>query len=287
MARIPFFRLSLISLSKISTRKLLVAINLGIFFSIFAVSASIISIYFENRIDKIENRIIEEETSYIVYNSWLNRIPKTINEVNAVLDQKEQIENYTPLLKALIKHELWSFYGNRQNFFNHYFYLRDLIEINFQIINLSLSDALLVASSLKDIELIIEKRSEKNKLIKKFDEAFYKRISYRRSHLPKTKSGEISYETYYLEYADFNKELRSLILSQRKYFIEFALKYFSLKKLDFQKHIITLQNEIGRLSKLESRFILSAFFVQFIIFLLVQFFEITIEQENINRKKKK
>ena len=56
---------------------------------------------------------------------------------------------------------------------------------------------------------------------------------------------------------------------------------------DFQKDIIILQDEITKLSKLESSFILAAFFIQFIIFLLVQFFEITIEQGNIGRRKKK
>ena len=52
----------MLALSKVNTRKLLTIIHMAIFFSIFAISASIISIYFENRIDKLESKIIEEET---------------------------------------------------------------------------------------------------------------------------------------------------------------------------------------------------------------------------------
>ena len=196
MARLSLFRFrfSLLALSKISTRKLLTAINLGIFISIFAVSAAIISIYFENKIDKLESKIIKEETYYIVYNNWLNRIPKIINEINTVLDQKEQIENYTPLLKPLVKDDSWIFYGNRQDYFSHYYYLRDLIEMNFLVINLSLSDAVLVSNSQYDIQTIIENRSEKNLQIRKLDKIFYKRISYQRKYRPLAKSYKITFE---------------------------------------------------------------------------------------------
>lgn len=258
---------------------------MAIFFSIFAISASIISIYFENRIDKLETKIIEEETHYIIYNNWLNRIPKVINEISAVLDQKVQIDDYTPLLKPLVKDENWIFYGNRQDYYNHYYDLRNLTEMNFLVINLSLSDAILVANSQHDIQSIIEKRLTKNTHIKKFDKLYYKQLSYKKTHYPNAKSGKMDYEKYYLEYASFNKELKSLILFQKKYFLEFALPYYSLKKKDFQKSIIILQDKIRELSKLESRFILSAFFIQFIIFLIVQFFEITIEQQNTRKRK--
>ena len=122
MARLSLFRFrfSLLALSKISTKKLLVAINLGIFVSIFAVSAAIISIYFENKIDKIERRIIEQETNYIVYNNWLNRAPKIINEINIVTEQKRKMEDYSPILKELIKHNFWTFYGNKEEYYDQY-----------------------------------------------------------------------------------------------------------------------------------------------------------------------
>ena len=293
MARLSLlrFRFSLLALSKISTKKLLVAINLGIFVSIFAVSAAIISIHFENKIDKIERRIIEQETNYIVYNNWLNRAPKIINEINIVVDQKKQIEDYAPILKELIKYKHWIFYDNRREHHNYFFKVRNLIETNFQVIILSLSDAVLVADSKNDIETIIEKRLEKNKLIRKFDEVYYKESLHSDSFSDKVKTSEnkeeIDYDTFYSRYADFNKEQKPLLISQRKFFLEFALKYFSLKKLNFQKDIIILQDEITKLSKLESSFILAAFLIQLIIFLLVQFFEIIIEQGNIKRGKKK
>ena len=249
------------------------------------------SIYFENRIDKIERRIIEQETNYIVYNNWLNRAPKIINEINIIVDQKKQIEDYAPILKELINHKHWSFFDKRRENFSYYYKLRNLIETNFQVIILSLSDAVLVADSKNDIETIIEKRLEKNKLIRKFDEVYYKESLHSDSFSDKVKTSEnkeeIDYDTFYSRYADFNKEQKPLLISQRKFFLEFALKYFSLKKLNFQKDLIILRDEITKISTLESQLIFSAFFLQFIIFLLVQFFEITIEQENIKRRKKK
>jgi len=285
MARLPLFRFrfSLIVLSKISTRKLLTIINLGIFISIFAVSAAIISIYFENKIDKIERTIIEQEANYIVYNNWLNRAPKIINEINIVTDQKRKMEDYSPILKELMKHNFWTFYGNKETYYDYWGQLRNLIEINFQIINLSLSDALLVADSEYDIQTIIEKRSEKNALIKKFDKEYYKKLS----HDAAQKKEDLGTEKDFLGYVDLVEGLKPLLKWQRKYFLEFALQYFSLKKLNFQKDITISRSEITEISALESKLILTAFFIQFIIFLLVQFFEITIEQENIKRRKKK
>ena len=47
-------------------------------------------------------------------------------------------------------------------FHNYFFKVRNLIETNFQVIILSLSDAVLVADSKNDIETIIEKRLEKD-----------------------------------------------------------------------------------------------------------------------------
>ena len=130
-----------------------------------------------------------------------------------------------------------------------------------------------------------------NLMSRVFDEVYYKESLHSDSFSDKVKTSEnkeeIDYDTFYSGYADFNKEQKPLLISQRKFFLEFALKYFSLKKLNFQKDIIILQDEITKLSKLESSFILAAFFIQFIIFLLVQFFEITIEQGNIGRRKKK
>ena len=72
------YRFILAAIKSVKTKKLLLVINIAIFISIFALSASILSILFENKIDKIETKLIREDLKHVVYNNWLHKTPNQI-----------------------------------------------------------------------------------------------------------------------------------------------------------------------------------------------------------------
>ena len=71
MARLSFLRLSIFTLSKLYIRRLILFLNIAIFISFFAISATILSIFFENKIDKIEKQIITNETNDILNSAFV------------------------------------------------------------------------------------------------------------------------------------------------------------------------------------------------------------------------
>ena len=61
----------------------------------------------------------------------------------------------------------------------------------------------------------------------------------------------------------------------------------SKKKIITEKKILAFEKELNENSKRESLIILIAFFLQLVIFISVQYFEISIEVPNAKRTKKK
>ena len=84
MSRLFLLRFSFLSIKQLVNSKINIIINLSIFVVIFALTASFISILFENRIEKLETKITRNEVNQILYTKWLNRSPKIINQIDNV-----------------------------------------------------------------------------------------------------------------------------------------------------------------------------------------------------------
>ena len=65
------------------------------------------------------------------------------------------------------------------------------------------------------------------------------------------------------------------------------VRYFSRKKIETEKVIYNLEIDLKKFSNQESLIILIAFILQLIIFISVQYFEVTMETANAKRTKKK
>ena len=112
MAKLALVRFSLLSLSTYNKKKLLNILNIGIFISIFALSASFLSIFFENKIDMIEKKILSEQINKIIYNDTLSQTAKHIKNTDSILDNNIKETG----LKLLIKESfmLKDFYDSRK-----------------------------------------------------------------------------------------------------------------------------------------------------------------------------
>ena len=226
MARLSLLRFSFISFGSLKKNKFIFILNVAIFIALFALTASVLSIYFENKIDKLESVIIKEETNHIVYNNWLNREPKIINEINSILDLKYQTSNFTPLIKFLsdvptqMKSTGWEIlFSERDESFNYFYYYKGIAKFNFSAITSSLSDAVIVSTSEKDIRSIANERLKRNKLFVRYDKIL---SEYRYQQNSVNSVNELSHterRKYYGEYVKFQNKLKFILIEQRDYFL--------------------------------------------------------------------
>ena len=297
MARLSFLRLSIFTLSKLYVRRLILFLNIAIFISFFAITATVLSIFFENKIDQIEKKIILNETNDILNNNWLNRIPKIIKESNSFKDLEFVISGYRKIPRKISDQFMdldsvghGTLLTERDESHSLFYEIINRINGNFIEIEQLLSSTLIVASNEKEVLEVEKYRKLKIDLKKKYDEVRSIQLDLE-ENTDKTKLSQKDRESHYKKYKSFNKKILEILNDQEKIFLSYGLSYFSNKKKEFLEIEKFFQNEINRLSNLESTLIFVAFLIQFIIFTIGQYFEITIEQTNYqanakNRKTK-
>ena len=73
------FRLSNFAYATATKKRLNLFINIVIFISVFAISAASLSLYFENKIDEIDRKIILGESQKILLENQISVIPNSLN----------------------------------------------------------------------------------------------------------------------------------------------------------------------------------------------------------------
>ena len=144
MSRLFLLRFSITSLKAILSKKFSVILNFAIFLTFFAITASAISIYFENKIEKLETDLINDEINHIIYTKWLNRTPKLVNDINNITDIRKRETSFTPIIKYFPddKDNTTSrLYSTKEEFYNYYYFIIDALVNNFDSINLILIDS--------------------------------------------------------------------------------------------------------------------------------------------------
>ena len=91
----------------------------------------------------------------------------------------------------------------------------------------------------------------------------------------------------YEKHEVLKEKLFTVITEQNNFIGKEILNFFSYHRNKSQNKIYNLHQEIEKYSKYESQLILLAFVIQFVIFLVIQFFEVTFEsRERVIRRKK-
>ena len=101
-------KLSLLSLSKLSLKNyspsvLLRVLNLAIFISIFAVSASVISLVFEKKIENNNKLLSREYINEIIYDHWLASAPRHIGDIERIISEIDTQNNLLVYVQAFNK----------------------------------------------------------------------------------------------------------------------------------------------------------------------------------------
>ena len=284
MPRIAAISLARLSLRNFPRKKLVQLINVVIFMSIFAVSASMISLIFERKIEGQNKQLSNEHGNEIIYNHWLATAPKNISNIENILSRVSTEYNYLIYIKGL-NEELIT---ERHLAHNP---VLDLIRFNragLQSISFSLNDALLISSSSEDLINISEFRKKQQQISNEFFEIYMDNnlITIDFSNVMQNLTEErrkILYKKALLAI----EELKITLNEIKDLNIKLNINYYSKKKIESQKKISVIKANIKKYSQNESRAILIAFFIQLIIFFIIQFFEFGFEIiQGVKRQKK-
>ena len=276
-----------------NTKQFLLFINIGIFLSIFAISSAVITFYTETEIDGLEFNLINEHNDKKYYDDTLSSFSELRNTLYSWTKHESDMINlyqhsastklgakllsindiYLPIIFIDLNSEDSKYF---KMFFEEYDginYLDQLIEA----VNLFYeSDDWLPKELNKTINAVREHKDLLNKDYSKYYDTIF---NYNYSSI----LNEVYYENdgiidtdnqIYIDYhemKEFTEDLDNLF-----YLLEI---YLTDTALNSQAIINDYNEEIIKLSKKENNIIIIAFFLQLIIFCIIQYFEINSIQE--------
>ena len=284
-------KLSLLSISKLSLKNyspsvLLRVLNLAIFISIFAVSASVISLVFEKKIENNNKLLSREYINEIIYDHWLASAPRHIGDIERIISEIDTQNNLLVYVQAFNKKLI----TERDTIHNPLVDYIRFVGNGIDVIKDSLEDASSLSIT-KENKLFIRNTSE---VVNNIEEE-YEKIR------EENKNISIDISKVLNEFTDADKklfftkariaiqDLEELLIKIKKLNIDLNINFYSDKKVESQNRILEIKKNINQFSSNESNSIFIAFIIQLLIFLIVQFFEFGIEINTklIRRKNEK
>ena len=284
MARIAAISLANLSLKKIKKKNLIKVTNIVIFIALFAVSAAIISLFFEKKIEELNKKLSSEFGNEVIYSYWLSETPKNIRNIESLLSQISREHNYLIYMQGVNDILITS----RDLGHNP---VIDLLRFNrhgIKYLEYSMRDAVLLSESTIEMDEIIKFKIKLIKIKQNFysiqDKNKIRNVEWQHQLKKMTnKEKKDLYKRVLLAKSDLVDNLNEIV----NFNIVFNLDYFYKKKSDSQNKISKIKEGIKIASKNESRAILFAFIIQLIIFAIIQFFEFGFELTERIRKGKK
>ena len=284
MARIAAISLVKLSLKNIPKNRLIQVTNFVIFIAFFAVSASIISLYYEKKIEGLNKQLSNEYGIEIIYNHWLATAPKNISNIENIISKISTEQNYLFYIKSLNNKLI----TERELSHNSIKDLIRFVRAGQTSLGDSLNDAILISNSindLKEIEIYKKKHQDLwNWYWKIEDNNRFMILKFR--WLMENKS-EAELQEIYKKALIAQDELILILNEIKTLNIEVNINYFSNKKNESEEKIVNSKNEIKLYSNKESTSILIAFLIQLIIFFVIQFFEFGFELVQTTKRRMK
>ena len=283
--RPSFLRLIRLSLLQdVTQKRLKFILNIAIFLSVFAIVSTLISISIERKINLNQKKISENNLLIDIASLSIESLPRNINSLTTIInDSKKNNE----IMYFLYFTESGIIFNERDLYFLGTARLANLIEDNYEKINL-FSD---ISSFEADIEInddyknYLKLREEIKEDKKQFIE-IYEKIQRDAEKFTINQKG-----IKVIEGDEFYKGLKDHYYQ----FLKFADKQIDiqidmlnvLRSLTDKKknQNISIRKDISDLSKSISKYILIAFFLQLIIFIIVQLFEVYTTKKEIDEKR--
>ena len=257
------FYLQSVTLNTKNVSRLRFILNLAIFLSIFAVTASLITIYYEKRIDKVEKKLLDTQidiqTRQINLDTIIYQITTTSFSFDA-LKSKLLSDSYYWLTDATILTDRDIYYGNFMDFY-------PIVKQDFNFMDLMIGIAELHDINPKKFEKyeVLDKEIEFNKIV---GEVLNDIETLTVDHV-----FDPDIDGYFKKYQDY---LALLFQIHNDIQIFLTDGYDTMKKFDngARKLVVRQTKEISNLSDVSVKVIFSAFLIQLVIFFIIQYFEI-------------
>lgn len=255
--------------------KVIKFLNLIVFLSIFALISSSLSLYFENKIDKLEKKVTQLEVNNFIFTNQLERTAKNIKLTENFL--LSEIENNS-LLEIIgeISSEKIRLTNQRELYFDPFFLLQNIAFKNRNEITRVTRDAMLIVENLGDLDLVEKAISESKRIDKKLNKIISDESLYE-TKAPNENASKDAWDEHYIKYNEFNKQTKIVLQEQLNFFLNYSYPYFSSKNEAYDEEVTNTLEEISKLSNKETKTILYAFIIQVIIFLIIQSFEFSFE----------
>ena len=276
-----------------NTKQFLLFINIGIFLSIFAISSAVITFYTETKIDSIEFDLITEHNDKKYFDDTLDSFAELRNTLYS------QTKHESDMI-SLYQHSASTKLGSKLLSINDIYLPIVFIDLNsedskyFKMFfgeyeGINFLDQVIEAVNLfyesddwlpKELDITINAvRKHKDLFNKDYSKYYDKIFNYNFSSI----LNEVYYENNgiidtdnqiyidYYEMREFGEELDNLFYLLEIYFTDISSNSQALIN-DYNEKII-------KLSKRENNIIIIAFFLQLIIFCIIQYFEINSIQQ--------
>ena len=289
-----------------NTKKALLIINIGIFLSIFAATSASITFYIEKKINEKEFLLIENQQGQRDISNTLSMFGSLMTLFDTMMINETSRESTSSLFSM-------TYFGD-QTLSNKDFYLpvifsaKKEMKVFSELINEKISyeeDG--VTKEITMFEWILFMiRDWEEEDIKKF-ETIIDEFKSKADEVEKINISKNEDKIFHSTYLDLLEEINnsdnnSISNYEHKiykdykaardfnyatiYLLEEIQSLFRGVELEYAHQIKKLNSEVSKLSNLEKNIIFIAFILQFIIFIIIQFFEITSVHREINKKGK-
>ena len=271
-------------LQDLTQKKLRFILNIAIFLSIFAIVSTLISLSIEQKINSNQKKISKNNLLIDIASLSIQSLPRNINSLTTIInDSKKNNE----IMFFLYFTKSGIIFDDRDLYYFGTARLANLIEDNYQKIDL-FSD---ISSFENDIEINDDYKNflKLKKEIKNDEKNFkqmYEKIQDDAKKFTKDQRG-----TKVIENDEFYKSLKEYYYN----FLKFADKQVDiqidilnvLRSLTDKKknENIDIRKDISNLSSSISKYILIAFILQLIIFIIVQLFEVYTTKKELDEKR--
>jgi len=271
-------------LQDLTQKRLRFILNIAIFLSVFAIVSTLISLSIEQKINSNQKKISKNNLLIDIASLSIQSLPRNINSLTTIInDSKKNNE----IMFFLYFTKSGIIFDDRDLYYFGTARLANLIEDNYQKIDL-FSD---ISSFENDIEINDDYKNflKLKKEIKNDEKAFkqiYEKIQEDAKKFTKDQKG-----TKVIENKEFYKSLKEYYYT----FLKFADKQVDiqidilnvLRSLTDKKknENIDIRKDISNLSSSISKYILIAFILQLIIFIIVQLFEVYTTKKELDEKR--
>jgi hypothetical protein len=282
--RFLFNFLKLAAASK-GIKKINLFLNFAIFLSIFAITSTLISIYYESKITSLERKITKNEITLDILSVSTLAIPGKVLSLENVADD---IKKNNDVINYFYFTKVGSIYDDYERYYRPVMSIAEYLNSNFEHIK-----AFNEVTSMKDQEFLkgvnenIEKNLNQNLENQKKFLFIKKKINDEHDKHIKVEKGVEVISGSNKFYKSFEEYYNQFILFIDDQLIHYAKITGVLQTIfnNIKNQNLELTKEISKNSKESKKFILFAFSFQLIIFIIIQAMEIITTRREIENLK--